>query len=315
MIRYESVRLTSTIDLLTKIESFLGVCGWELRRENDKILFAKDSKGGALCFCFLSPNFNYTYSDKSGSTTITPNCIIYMADDFNASLDFTKNIVTDLPNLQSIAHFEVNTTGAEFNKAYLIADSESFALYIDNETKWNLFFTSGHIAKTHEFNGGRVAYSSMRRDHSYFYGHFRYFGVIQNSDYKPFSDQTKTLFSLGGEWNWVENLKNSKVLTNFIDKVSDNQLSALSAVPLLNVGKSALSGLYTMITPNFFYLNNQNIFVHAGDFDFVRVLNTKNEVKNGQILHLGDEKFMILCPYLSSTSTSGNFYAMAVKIA
>lgn len=307
MIRYEKINLTNRIDLLTKIQSFLSVCGWSCERIDDETLNTTDSKGGSLKFNFISykNDPNYGYSARS---------FINAIDENNQSV--------------RVAFIRFNNSQIEFDGGYIIADSEKMCLYLQNLYGGrNLFFTSGYINKSHEFNGGRVAYASIYASYSSGYNWGGYYDNEHGSANKPFSNQTPTLFSLGGAWRNLHNvdLRESKILTNLIDKNTNqsqnsyNQLSALSAVDLLNIRQSNLSGLYTMITPNFFYKNNENIFVHCGSFDFVRVMNESTtpakRFKNGQILHLGDEKFMTLRPYTESTATGGNFYTLAVKIA
>lgn len=315
MIRYESVRLTSRIDLLTKIESFLGVCGWQTHRKSDEILYASDSLGGGLVFKFISYKQDSTYGYGENS-------IIYVCNTIK------KDEVIDYQSgLKWVVYFKFQELEPELDRVYLIGDDKNFVLFLDCEDsplKFNMLFCVGYITKSHEFNGGRVAYSSCAERYNGGYNWGGFYSQQQSAGNISFGENTKTIMKLGGAWetlydfNGSINIKNRKILTNLINKSSDNQLSALSAVPLLNVGKSALSGLYTMITPNFFYLNNQNVFVHAGDFDFVRVLkddyNSSKRLKNGQILHLGDEKFIILKPCLYSIY-DGNYYIMAVKIA
>ena len=304
MIRYESVRLTSRIDLLTKIESFLGVCGWETHRKSDEILYASDSfDNGGLIFKFMPHKVDHN-----------ENSSIYVCNTINKD-----ETIYHQDGLKRVAHFQFQKQTPELDRVHLIGDDKNFTLYIDCDNaplRFNLFFTAGWLNKTHEFSGGRVIYSSCYDLYSDASTINFYDVYYQPYQYPAFSQETQTFMSLGGVWEGmrVMNLRTTRILTNLINQSSDNQLSALSAMPLLNVGKSALSGLYTMITPNFFYLNNQNVFVHAGDFDFVRVLNTKNEVKNGQILHLGDEKFIALRPHATYTNIT-NLYILAVKIA
>ena len=315
--RYEKVMITNRIDLLTKIESFLSVCGWDTHRKTDEILYVTDSLGGGLVFKFIpyKDDPNYGYSERSS---------IYVCKSIDNELGFNAQ-----KGSSRVAYFRCQNSKIELGATHLIADDKTFTIYIDMETasiKQNLLFTSGYITKSHEFNGGRVVFSSMR---DYYNGGYNWGGYYEDnlgSSSIPFSQDSKTIFTLGGENRHLleADLRDSLFLTNLLKvntsqtSIDYNQLSALSAVPLLDIGKSALSGLYTLVTPNFFYKNNQNVFVHAGSYDAVRVLRDEevasNRFKNGQILHLGDEKFVILRPHLPTTS-NGKVYTMAVKIA
>ena len=105
MIRYESVRLTSRIDLLTKIESFLGVCGWQTHRKSDEILYASDSLGnGGLIFKFIpyKTDPNYGYAENSA---------IYVCNTIN------KDEIIDYQNgLKRVAYFKFQKQTPEQEK-------------------------------------------------------------------------------------------------------------------------------------------------------------------------------------------------------
>ena len=314
MIRYEKASLQTRIELLTKIESFLNVCGWQTHRKSNEILYATDSLGGGLVFNFIPYKGDYNRVRSS----------INVCNSINNDLNYNQQ-----PGFMEMSMFDFQKNAqAELNQVYLIGDDKNFTILIDNSTspiQYNLFFTCGWLRKTHDFNGGRTAFTNMC-----FNGSTNWSGIT--TIYKKqhaFSYNTgnsnsgKLAFFLGDIWRHVFNvdLRSSKFLTNLMpintnsSETTYNQLSALSAVPLLQICKSTLSGLYTLITPNFFYKNNRNIFVHAGDFDMVRVLGIKSEIKPGQILHLGDEKFILFNTYTFSTSESFPYYIVAVKIA
>lgn len=316
----EKITTTNRIDLLTQIEGFLTREGWITHRKSSEMLYVSDENGAGVTFKFISyrKDPNYGYSERSS---------IYVCDSIDNSLDFNTQAGST-----RVGYFMLKNNINEFNSGFLIGDSKNFILYIDSDSepspKYNLLFTVGYINKSHEFNGGRVAFSSRFDKYYSGYNWGGYYDESISYGYIPFSRNSKTLMSLGGIWRNLHNadLNASKILTNLcrpytsVGSVENNELSALSVVNILDVGKSMLSGLYTLITPNFFYKNNKNIWVHAGEFDLVRILKDEpllaNRFTNGQILHLGSEKFMLLRPHGKQANNNiSNLYTMAVRIA
>lgn len=313
--RYENLQLQTRVELLNKISAFLQVCGWSVKTDinNENILMAKDTLGGGLVF-----EFNSIEKDNNG-IKISSWSKIYVCD----NMDFSKEI-SEQDNIRLISTFLFQDNHKiELNKVYLIGDSKNFNLYLDNETSpgaYNLFFCSGYINKTHDFNGGRVIFSNIKANYT----------INSFSPTKiPFSHNTNNLFfGLGGNIYTMPDYLNKKnelyFLTNLIKPDANqtsyyyNELSSLSAYPLLEVNKSDLSGLYTLIKPNFFYKNNNDIFIHAGDFDMIRVFkenwDANDNFKNGQVLNLGSEKFVYLRPYIKSNNVNSS-YSLVVKIA
>lgn len=299
--KYEILNLRTRFELLLKIQAFLQSCGWSVYKKSDEILYASNALGTGVIFNFLE------YRQKVGNYSMCST--ISLCDNIQNSLETNEQ-----ENIITIAGFDFqNNANAELNSAVLIGDDKNFALYIGAGTSpeaYNFLFCVGHINKSHDFNGGAVCFTSL----AYYYaGSNAYRGDKISASAIPF---TKTYYphaylKLGGQWRRLND--SGSVLTNLSPNNSDNPLQALSAIALLEINKSEFSGLYTMITPNFFYLNNQNIFVHAGDWDFVRILREKtNKFTNLQNFNIADEKFIHLRPSLFSTNYTT--YTMAVRV-
>lgn len=304
--RVERVTTKSRIELLTQIEGFLKTNGWSAVRTDNQTLSAKDALGVTLNFKFIPFNRDPNYGFASRS---------YIEVESGESK-------------RTLALFRFDDSLVEFSDGFLVGDDKTFVLWIDNQfglDRYVLLFLSGYITKTHKFNGGYVSFSSMQREYRGGYNWGGYLGVNLNRNKIPFSSDSEFVFTLGGEILPIynQNLSEIKFLTNLVRPFDDirslnyyNALSKLSAQNLLNIGKSNLSGLYVLITPNFYYKNNRNIFVHAGGLDFVRVLKETDRLENGQILHHGSEKFMVLRPNTPSPNFQPNQdnYTMAVRI-
>lgn len=334
--KYDKTILSTRFELLEKIDSFLTSCGWQTHRKNNETLYARDSKGGGLVFRFIAWWVGYGTSFKPTLEVST----IRVCNSIDENLEYNQQQGSYLASFFSFQ----GDTNKELGEVRLIGDSENFTLQIDcasfptvyhNYTQdppasapFMLVFSYGYLNKSHEFSGGAVAYSSIYRKSNNSTN--TNFGMQQQYSFDvPFTRGTKTMMSLGGAWidlkpgNYNDiDLKNSLILTNLIPRnttttdTAFNALSSLSARDLLEIAKSSLSGLNTMIKPLFYYKNNVDKFVYAGSLENIRVIKEQpglnQTLSNGQILYLGDKKFVVLNPYYKTSNSL--CYSLAVRI-
>ncbi|MDA3046696.1 hypothetical protein OFO10_05945 [Campylobacter sp. VBCF_06 NA8] len=326
--RFEKTILNTRSELLEKIQAFLGACGWECYKKDSQTLYAKNHTGGGIIFHFIPFVAGYgVYHYVERST-------IHVSDSIDENLAYNAQ-----PRSAEVSYFEFQQdSNKELGEVTLIGDSENFTLALNCKDfpevyhysekdppvsyPFMLVFSYSLLAKSHEFNGGSVAYSSIWR--------INYSGYYpQQTEYNsvPFTKNTKTLMSLGGAWRDLYNadLRNSLILTNLIpantntNSADFNALSPLSAKALLEVQKSSLSGLFTLIKPLFYYKNNAGKFVYAGSVENIRVIKEQNQygtpLTNGQILNLGDAKFMLIQPFRQPKTNYSYSYWLAVRVA
>ena len=323
--QYEKIDVYTRVELILRIKALLDSNGWQTYQKSEQTLYAIDSLGGALTMNFEAwhSDPNYGRSQRAGAYA----CF---------SIDESKSYSEQEGN-NEIAYFQFNqpnTNGAEFNGGYLFADDKTLIIALDIANYKQVIIIFSYITKSHEFNGGRVCYASAATN-TYDYGHGEsYKGSGQIPCSKDAYGQ-KTAFLLGGKWqdiyaystrygNYETDLREIKMLTNLMQPKIDssrkdfNALSAISAYDFLDSkkAKSSLSGLQTLITPNFFYKNNENHWVYAGALECVRVFNEYRSLyENGTILHLGSEKFLTFRPHKNPGTTSQpDNYSLAVKI-
>ena len=325
--QYEKINVFTRAELILRIKALLDANGWQTFLKSEQTLYATDSLGGGVTL-----NFEAYHDDPSYGRALRASAYACK------TIDNTKNY-NEQDTSEEIAYFQFNKpniNGAEFGGGYIFADDKTLIIALDIIKYRQVVIIFSNLTKSHEFGGGRVCYASAVTS-SYEYGHSENY---KHSSYLPFGyglGGQKTAFFLGGEWQvykrvqyrsgygeYKTDFRKVKFITNLLQKNTNagrddfNPLNALSAKDFLdyNRAKSSASGLRTLITPNFFYKNNENHFVYAGALDCVRVFNEYgNLYENGTILHLGSEKFLIFRPHENPGSTSQQYnYSLAVKI-
>ncbi|MCZ6156923.1 Uncharacterised protein [Campylobacter ureolyticus] len=297
-------------ELLLQIKTLLLKHNWQVLKDEIDTLWVINSLGDALMFKLIGyrDDPNYGSSDR---------CSIYISKGLDLSKkDYEQNLSKEM------CWFKLGSGKFEFEGGYLFADEKDFIMFLDINSYQKLIFLSSYINKTHDFNGGKVAYSSNWA--SWYSG---YNWASKNSNFleasynAPFSDKYggNLAMELGGKMyfqgpeTYKNDLNKRKITTNLYTPDEYNEIASISAIPLLRVGKSHYSGLYTLITPNIFYKNNINKWVHAGELSKIRVFKEVDKFETGQILHLGSEKFIVL-RYSKTQDFGNNYYIMAVKI-
>ena len=334
--KYDKTILSARFELLEKIDSFLTSCGWQTHHKDNETLYARDSKGGGIVFRFIAYWAGYGTNVNATSEHST----IRVCNSIDENLAYNQQ---EGSYVASFFSFQQDTN-KELSEVRLIGDSENFTLQINcasfpavyhNSEKdppasapFMLVFSYGYLNKSHEFSGGAVAYSSIYRK-SFNIVNTDFTMMRQYSSDVPFTRGTKTMMSLGGVWRDLNpgnyndiDLRQSLILTNLIPAnttttdTAFNALSSLSARGLLEIAKSNLSGLNTIIKPLFYYKNNVDKFVYAGSLENIRVIKEQpslnQTLSNGQILYLGDKTFIVLKPYHTISNNMG--YDLAVRI-
>lgn len=325
--QYEKINVFTRAELILRIKALLDANGWQTFLKSEQTLYATDSLGGGVTL-----NFEAYHDDPSYGRALRASAYACK------TIDNTKNY-NEQDTSEEIAYFQFNSpniNGAEFGGGYIFADNKTLIIALDIIKYRQVVIIFSNLTKSHEFGGGRVCYASAVTS-SYEYGHSESY---KHSSYFPFGSGLggqKTAFFLGGEWQvykrvqyrggygeYKTDFRKVKFITNLLKKNTNassddfNPLNALSAIDFLdyNRAKSSASGLRTLITPNFFYKNNENHFVYAGALDCVRIFNEYGNIyENGTILHLGSEKFLIFRPHENPGSTSQQYnYSLAVKI-
>ena len=198
MIKYEVVAVRTRFELLSKIEAFLGSLGWQTVRKSESVLYATDSLGEGLGFVFNA-------YDKY------PNSYIFASDSIDSSKEPSAQATFQI---LSYFCFKNNAT-TELSEAVLVGDDKNFALQANLNDF--LLFIKGHLNKSHNFNGGVVAWSSLdRNNNSYSSNNHTHF------DNYAFCSNSYTYFKIGGAWdlsiNHVNNNQDTiKFGTNLID--------------------------------------------------------------------------------------------------
>ncbi|GKH61184.1 hypothetical protein CE91St25_15200 [Campylobacter ureolyticus] len=325
--QYEKIDVYTRTELILRIKALLDANGWQTYQKSEQTLYASDCLGGGITL-----NFEAWHSDPNYGRSLRAGAYACF------SVDETKDYDKQEGN-NEIAYFQFNQpniNGAEFSGGYLFADDKTLMIALDIDPNKQVVIIFSYITKSHEFNGGRVCYASAS------YGNDKYYGK-KTEDYKlsnqvPFGLSTntqKTSVFIGEAWQDIDgvntrfgdirtDLRTSKILTNLMPKnlnyssLNFNFLSSVSAYDFLDSkkAKSSFSGLQTMLTPNFFYKNNENHWVYAGALECVRVFNEyPNLYENGTILHLGSEKFFTFRPHKNpGVNPPSSNYSMAVKI-
>lgn len=323
--QYEKINVFTRAELILRIKALLDANGWQTYQKSEQTLYATDSLGGGVTL-----NFEAYHDDPVYGRALRASAYACK------TIDNAKNY-DGQDTTEEIAYFQFNRpniNGAEFGGGYIFADNKTLIIALDIIKYRQVVIIFSNLTKSHEFGGGRVCYASAATS-SFDYGHSE---AYKHSSYLPFGyglGSQRTAFFLGGEWQVYKHVqyrsgedktdfRKVKFITNLLKKNTNanrddfNPLNALSAIDFLDSkkAKSSLSGLQTLITPNFFYKNNENHWVYAGALDCVRVFNEYgNLYKNGTILHLGSEKFLIFRPHENPGSTSQQYnYSLAVKI-
>lgn len=325
--QYEKINVFTRAELILRIKALLDANGWQTYQKSEQTLYATDSLGGGVTL-----NFEAYHDDPNYGRALRASAYACK------TIDNAKNY-DGQDTSEEIAYFQFNKpniNGAEFGGGYIFADNKTLIIALDIIKYKQVVIIFSNLTKSHEFGGGRVCYASAATS-SYDYGHSE---AYKHSSYLPFGyglGGQRTAFFLGGEWQvykrvqyrggygeYKTDFRKVKFITNLLKKNTNassddfNPLNALSAIDFLdyNRAKSSASGLRTLITPNFFYKNNENHFVYAGALECVRVFNEYGSLyENGTILHLGSEKFLIFRPHENPGSTSQQYnYSLAVKI-
>lgn len=323
--QYEKINVFTRAELILRIKALLDANGWQTYQKSEQTLYATDSLGGGVTL-----NFEAYHDDPVYSRALRASAYACK------TIDNAKNY-DGQDTTEEIAYFQFNRpniNGAEFGGGYIFADNKTLIIALDIIKYRQVVIIFSNLTKSHEFGGGRVCYASAATS-SFDYGHSE---AYKHSSYLPFGyglGRQRTAFFLGGEWQVYKHVqyrsgedktdfRKVKFITNLLKKNTNanrddfNPLNALSAIDFLDSkkAKSSLSGLQTLITPNFFYKNNENHWVYAGALECVRVFNEYGSLyENGTILHLGSEKFLTFRPHENPGTTSQpDNYSLAVKI-
>lgn len=323
--QYEKINVFTRAELILRIKALLDANGWQTYQKSEQTLYATDSLGGGVTL-----NFEAYHDDPAYGRALRASAYACK------TIDNAKNY-DGQDTTEEIAYFQFNRpniNGAEFGGGYIFADNKTLIIALDIIKYRQVVIIFSNLTKSHEFGGGRVCYASAATS-SFDYGHSE---TYKHSSYLPFGyglGRQRTAFFLGGEWQVYKHVqyrsgedktdfRKVKFITNLLKKNTNanrddfNPLNALSAIDFLDSkkAKSSLSGLQTLITPNFFYKNNENHWVYAGALECVRVFNEYGSLyENGTILHLGSEKFLTFRPHENRGTTSQpDNYSLAVKI-
>lgn len=323
--QYEKINVFTRAELILRIKALLDANGWQTYQKSEQTLYATDSLGGGVTL-----NFEAYHDDPAYGRALRASAYACK------TIDNAKNY-DGQDTTEEIAYFQFNRpniNGAEFGGGYIFADNKTLIIALDIIKYRQVVIIFSNLTKSHEFGGGRVCYASAATS-SFDYGHSE---AYKHSSYLPFGyglGRQRTAFFLGGEWQVYKHVqyrsgedktdfRKVKFITNLLKKNTNanrddfNPLNALSAIDFLDSkkAKSSLSGLQTLITPNFFYKNNENHWVYAGALECVRVFNEYGSLyENGTILHLGSEKFLTFRPHENPGTTSQpDNYSLAVKI-
>lgn len=323
--QYEKINVFTRAELILRIKALLDANGWQTYQKSEQTLYATDSLGGGVTL-----NFEAYHDDPAYGRALRASAYACK------TIDNAKNY-DGQDTTEEIAYFQFNRpniNGAEFGGGYIFADNKTLIIALDIIKYRQVVIIFSNLTKSHEFGGGRVCYASAATS-SFDYGHSE---AYKHSSDLPFGyglGRQRTAFFLGGEWQVYKHVqyrsgedktdfRKVKFITNLLKKNTNanrddfNPLNALSAIDFLDSkkAKSSLSGLQTLITPNFFYKNNENHWVYAGALECVRVFNEYGSLyENGTILHLGSEKFLTFRPHENPGTTSQpDNYSLAVKI-
>ena len=315
--RYESGRASKKEDFLVLFSSFAQSCGWNVLKQTEIELYLHSEGGGYFQIKIDSVKYKgkipYAWAGAvSGASGFDKNKAFeeqpgYIENNPHPGAPIVKyTSCRPQPAIIFAIKDGVNLSG------YFFAGSKKtlFCIMDLGIDAYTVFFSS-QIEKTHDFSGGQIIFSNYlfcedTENHISYCTSDREYERCAPLGVSGAGCCGDTAININGVWHHFfrgANPMKIRIASNLglkaCDTLPNGDDATIPLSPLLasnisdKIETSSLSGLNPLITPQFFYKDDLDRFVHCGSLQEIKII-TAAGLKHLQTLSLGDEKYIFL---------------------